>query len=115
MRLPQSQIDLAKISYDNAMKALNEAKVYAPVSGVVSAKNVSVSDMVSPGAPAYVIDQEGAAPMVSFNLSEDGANALSVGSPVTVVYNGQEFSAHHRAGQYRQPPDRPLRRQGPNR
>ncbi len=89
----QSQIDLAKISYDNAMKALNEAKVYAPVSGVVSAKNVSVSDMVSPGAPAYVIDQEGAAPMVSFNLSEDGANALSVGSPVTVVYNGQEFSA----------------------
>lgn len=89
----QSQIDLAKISYDNAMKALNEAKVYAPVSGIVSAKNVSVSDMVSPGAPAYVIDQEGAAPMVSFNLSEDGANALSVGSPVTVVYNGQEFSA----------------------
>ena len=49
--------------------------------------------MVSPGAPAYIIDQEGAAPMVSFNLSEDGANALSVGSPVTVVYNGQEFSA----------------------
>ena len=89
----QSQIDLAKISYDNAMKALNEAKVYAPVSGIVSAKNVAVSDMVSPGAPAYVIDQEGAAPMVSFNLSEDGANALSVGSPVTVVYNGQEFSA----------------------
>ena len=89
----QTQIDLAKISYDNALKALNEAKVYAPVSGVVSAKNVSVSDMVSPGAPAYVIDQEGAAPMVSFNLSEDGANALSVGSPVTVVYNGQEFSA----------------------
>ena len=89
----QSQIDLAKISYDNALKALNEAKVYAPVSGVVSAKNVAVSDMVSPGAPAYVIDQEGAAPMVSFNLSEDGANALTVGSPVTVVYGGQEFSA----------------------
>lgn len=89
----QSQVDLAKISYDNAVKALNEAKVYAPVSGVVSAKNVSVSDMVSPGAPAYVIDQEGTAPVVSFNLSEDGANALSVGSPVTVVYNGKEFSA----------------------
>jgi len=89
----QSQIELAKISYDNALKALNEAKVYAPVSGVVSAKNVSVSDMASPGAPAYVIDQEGAAPMVSFNLSESGANALTVGSPVTVVYNGQEFSA----------------------
>ena len=90
----QSQIDLAKISYDNAMKALNEAKVYAPVSGIVSAKNVAVSDMVSPGAPAYVIDQEGAAPMVSFNLSEDGANALTVGSPVTVVYSGQEYPAH---------------------
>ncbi len=86
-------MDLAKISYDNAVKALNEAKVYAPVSGIVSAKNVSVSDMAAPGAPAYVIDQEGAAPMISFNLSEDGANALSVGSPVTVVYNGKEFEA----------------------
>ena len=89
----QTQVDLAKISYDNAMKALNEAKVYAPVSGIVSAKNVSVSDMAAPGAPAYVIDQEGTAPMISFNLSEDGANALSVGSPVTVVYNGKEFEA----------------------
>lgn len=89
----QTQVDLAKISYDNAVKALNEAKVYAPVSGIVSAKNVSVSDMAAPGAPAYVIDQEGTAPMISFNLSEDGANALSVGSPVTVVYNGKEFEA----------------------
>ena len=84
---------LFRSSYDNAVKALNEAKVYAPVSGIVSAKNVSVSDMAAPGAPAYVIDQEGSAPMISFNLSEDGANALSVGSPVTVVYNGKEFEA----------------------
>ena len=89
----QTQVDLAKISYDNAVKALNEAKVYAPVSGVVSAKNVAVRDMVSPGAPAYVIDQDSAAPMISFNLSEDGANALTVGSPVTVSYNGQDYPA----------------------
>ncbi len=89
----QTQVDLAKISYDNAVKALNEAKVYAPVSGVISMKNVAASDMVSPGAPAYVIDQDSAAPMISFNLSEDGANALTVGSPVTVSYNGQDYPA----------------------
>ncbi len=89
----QTQVDLAKISYDNAVKALNEAKVYAPVSGVISMKNVAASDRAPPGAPAYVIDQEGAAPMVSFNLSEDGANALTVGSPVTVSYNGQDYPA----------------------
>lgn len=89
----QSQIDLAKISYDNAVKSLNEAKVYAPVSGVVSARNVSASDMASPGAPAYIIDQDNTAPMISFNLSEDGANALTVGSPVTVSYNGRDYSA----------------------
>ena len=90
----QSQVDLAKISYDNAVKSLNEAKVYAPVAGIVSARNVAASDMATPGAPAYIIDQEGGAPMVSFNLSEDGANALTVGSPVTVVYSGQEYPAH---------------------
>jgi RND family efflux transporter MFP subunit len=89
----QTQVDLAKISYDNALKALNEAKVYAPVSGIISAKNVGESDMVSATTPAYVIDQEGEAPMVSFNLSQDGAEALSVGDPVTVTYNGQEYSA----------------------
>lgn len=89
----QSQIELAKINYDNALKSLREAKVYAPVSGVISMKNVAVSDMAAPGMPAYVIDQDGAAPMVSFNLSEDGANALSVGSQVTVIYNNQEFPA----------------------
>ena len=89
----QTQVDLAKISYDNAVKALNEAKVYAPVAGIVSARNVAASDMATPGAPAYIIDQEGGAPMVSFNLSEDGANALTVGSPVTVSYNGQDYPA----------------------
>lgn len=89
----QSQIDLAKISYDNAVKNLNEARVYAPVSGIVSAKNIAVSDMAAPGAPLYIIEPEGGAPMVSFNLSEDGANALSVGSPVTVIYDGEEYSA----------------------
>lgn len=89
----QTQVDLAKISYDNAVKALNEAKVYAPVSGVISMKNVAASDMATPGAPAYVIDQDSAAPMISFNLSEDGANALTVGSPVTVSYNGQDYPA----------------------
>ena len=89
----QTQVDLAKISYDNAVKALNEAKVYAPVSGVISMKNVAASDRAPPGAPAYVIDQDSAAPMISFNLSEDGANALTVGSPVTVSYNGQDYPA----------------------
>ena len=89
----QSQIDLAKISYDNAVKSLSEAKVYAPVSGVVSARNVSASDMASPSAPAYIIDQDNTAPMIAFNLSEDGANALTVGSPVTVSYNGRDYSA----------------------
>lgn len=89
----QSQVDLAKISYDNAVKNLNDARVYAPVSGIVSVKNVSVSDFASPGVPLYVIEPEGDAPMVSFNLSEDGANALGVGSPVTVIYNGTGYPA----------------------
>lgn len=89
----QSQVDLAKISYDNAMKNLSDATVYAPVSGIISAKSVSVSDFASPGVPLYIIEPEGDAPMVSFNLSEDGANALSVGSPVTVIYNGVEYAA----------------------
>ena len=89
----ESTIRQAKLSYERAQKALNDAKVYAPISGVITTKNADDSDMVAMTNPVYVISDQEKAPVVSFNLSEDGANSLSVGDGVTVVYNGKEYQA----------------------
>lgn len=89
----ESAIRQAQLSYERAQKALEDAKVYAPISGVITTKNADDSDMVAMTNPVYVISSQDKAPVVSFNLSEDGANALSVGDGVTVVYNGKEYQA----------------------
>ena len=88
-----STIEQARISYENALKTLNEAKVYAPISGIVASKNASDTDMVSASTPVYVINSEEGEPVVSFNLSEDGADALTIGDTVTVIYNNTEYPA----------------------
>ncbi|MBP0981625.1 MAG: biotin/lipoyl-binding protein, partial [Oscillospiraceae bacterium] len=82
----------AEISLKTAKDNLADHKVYAPVSGVVSAKTISEFDNASANSAAYTISQEGM-PCVSFNLSEDGANAMDIGTPITVWYNGKEYPA----------------------
>ena len=82
----------AEIALENAQKKLKNQKVYAPVSGIVAAKNINEYDTASTQTVAYTISQEGLL-TVSFNLSEDGANAMDIGTPVTVVYNGKEYDA----------------------
>lgn len=82
----------AELTYADAQKALSDHRVYAPVSGVIAAKNVSDYNVVSSQTSSYVISQEGL-PTVSFNLSEDGALAMTLGAPVTVTYNGSNYNA----------------------
>lgn len=82
----------AELTYEDAQKALNDHRVYAPVSGVIAAKNISDYNVVSSQTSSYVISQEGL-PTVSFNLSEDGALAMTLGAPVTVTYNGRDYNA----------------------
>lgn len=82
----------AELTYESAQKSLSNHRVYAPVSGVIAAKNVSDYNVVSTQTSSYVISQEGL-PTVSFNLSEDGALAMTLGTPVTVTYNGSDYTA----------------------
>ena len=88
----QNQVQQAMISYQQALDSLDGAQVRAPIAGVVSAKNISDSDMVGTNTAAYTITGSGI-PVVSFNVSEAGANALSVGDDVTIVYNSKEYKA----------------------
>ncbi|MBQ4539457.1 MAG: efflux RND transporter periplasmic adaptor subunit [Oscillospiraceae bacterium] len=82
----------AELTLQNARKTFANQKVYAPVSGVISAKNINEYDNASSNTATYVISQEGM-PTVSFNLSEDGANAMDIGTKVSVFYNGKNYAA----------------------
>ncbi|MDF3005375.1 MAG: efflux transporter, family, subunit [Oscillospiraceae bacterium] len=82
----------AELTYQDAQKAVSDHKVYAPVSGVIAAKSVSAYNVISAQTSSYVISQEGL-PTVSFNLSEGGASAMTLGAPVVVTYNGKEYNA----------------------
>ena len=82
----------AELTYADAQKTFSNHRVYAPVSGVVAAKNISDYNVVSTQTSSYVISQEGL-PTVGFNLSEDGALAMTLGTPVTVTYNGSNYNA----------------------
>jgi len=78
----------AELALADAQKAMENQKVYAPVSGVVAAKNINEYENASTQTATYVISQEGA-PTVSFSLSEDGANAMDIGTEVSVFYTNQ--------------------------
>ena len=82
----------AELTLQNARKTFANQKVYAPVSGIISAKNINEFDNASSNTVTYTISQEGM-PTVSFNLSEDGANAMDIGTEVSVFYNGKNFKA----------------------
>lgn len=82
----------AELTYQDAQKDVNNCKIYAPVSGVIATKNITDYNVISTQTSSYVISQEGL-PTVSFNLSEDGALAMTLGAPVVVTYNGKEYDA----------------------
>ncbi len=88
----ENSLEMARISYNNALENLAKATVTAPVSGTITVKNVSVSGMASQQAPAYVIKQEGTQ-LVAFSLAAHTAETLDIGDEVVVVYNGEDYAA----------------------
>ncbi|MFV0498229.1 MAG: efflux RND transporter periplasmic adaptor subunit [Candidatus Fimivivens sp.] len=82
----------AELALEDAQEAVQNHKVYAPVSGVIASKNISDYSMISSQTSSYIISQDGL-PTVNFNLSEDGASAMSLGAAVVVTYNAKEYPA----------------------
>lgn len=89
----QLSCDSAQRGVELAERNVEKCKIYAPVSGTIITKNAVASNFASAAQPMYVISSEEATPVISFNVSEDGADALNVGSTVTAVINSKEYSA----------------------
>ncbi len=89
----QAGVKQAKAGVDAAQLQLDYTKVAAPVSGVVTKKNITVNNMAAQGAPAYVITPDDAVG-ITFYVAETVMKELTIGQEVRVERNGQEYVAH---------------------
>lgn len=83
----------AKLAYESAQQAMDNLKVYAPISGVIEKKNVTANGQYSPAAGAgYVVSNKDVL-VVNFSVASDIAAAMALGDEVTVEYGQQRYSA----------------------
>jgi len=82
----------AEMTLEDAKETVANQKVYSPVSGIISSKNIDEFDIADTKTIAYTVSNEGL-PSVSFSLSESGARSLDIQDTVTVIYLGEEYDA----------------------
>ena len=83
----QTQLSTARAQLANIQKALDKASVQAPWSGVVSQRQVSAGDVVSPGTALYTIVDPGSMQLEA-SVPAEQLGQVRVGMPVNFSVNG---------------------------
>lgn len=84
------QLRQAKISYETTMKKLDKTKVYAPIDGIIESKNLDEFENATTQNAAYTISNKDSM-LVSFSVSADSIDSMSIGDPVTVERGSASF------------------------
>ena len=86
-----SSIKSSKANLDSAKLQIENTKIEAPVSGIITAKNVSVHNMASNSTQAYIIEsQEGE--KVVFYVAEKSILQMKSGNEVSLEKDGKTYS-----------------------
>ena len=80
----------AEAAVENAEMLLSYYTVEAPVSGTITAKNVSLHNMASPSQPAYIIESDEPARVV-FYVAERSARAMEKGQDLILEQAGVSY------------------------
>lgn len=88
----QAGVKQAQAGVDAAQLQLDYTKVTAPVSGVITKKNVTVNNMAAQGSAAYVISADDGI-NITFYVSENVMKELTIGQKVEVERNGEHYEA----------------------
>lgn len=83
----KAQVDDVKARLTSARKALEDAVVRAPMTGIVSARHVNAGDVVSPGGELYTIIDPSSMRLEASVPSEQ-LDAIRVGAPVVFTVRG---------------------------
>lgn len=85
-------LEQAQVALDAAMETLDNAKIYAPIDGVVESVSVTEMNSASPSSAAFIISNKNAL-TINFNVSSDAVMAMKVGDTVTVEKGNQTYEA----------------------
>ena len=88
----KAQVDDVKSRLTSARKALEDATVRAPMSGIVSKRHVNAGDVVSPGGELYTIIDPSSMRLEASVPSEQ-LDAIRVGAPVVFTVRGYRDQA----------------------
>jgi membrane fusion protein (multidrug efflux system) len=83
----QTQLANARAQLANAQKQLDKTTIAAPFAGIVSARQVSAGDVVSPGNAMYTVVNP-ATMRLEASVPADQLAAVRVGQPVEFAVNG---------------------------
>lgn len=72
----------AELNYQSAVKAVNDTKTYAPISGVIQSKNITLHNLVSAGTVLYTIAADNMKD-ITFYVPGEIKNSLTNGQSVT--------------------------------
>lgn len=83
----QTQLSTARAQLANVQKGLDKASVQAPWSGVVSQRQVSAGDVVSPGTALYTVVDPGSMQLEA-SVPAEQLGQVRIGMPVNFSVNG---------------------------
>jgi RND family efflux transporter MFP subunit len=86
-------ISMAQLGVDSAELALSYYTVKAPISGMITARNVDVNSIAGSSSPAFTIANDNSM-TVTFQVGESVKSTLSVGDEITVERNNVNYTAH---------------------
>ncbi len=92
----QAQLANAQAQLANAQKQLSKATIIAPISGIVSARQVSAGDVVQSGSALYTVVSP-TTMRLEASVPADQLSSIRVGIPVDFTVNGypnRQFTGH---------------------
>ncbi len=88
----QQNIKTAEANVENAQLSLDNTKVTAPVSGTITAINVTLHNMASQSEPAYIIESD-AKNKIIFYVAEETAAYIKPGNTAILKKGGKEYAS----------------------
>ncbi|MBQ5534685.1 MAG: efflux RND transporter periplasmic adaptor subunit, partial [Lachnospiraceae bacterium] len=88
----RASVQTAQAGLESAKLNLEHANVTAPVSGTITAINVTLHNMASTQSPAYVIQSDAPCKVV-FYVAEETVKSITPGTDAVVTKNGRDYTA----------------------
>lgn len=84
----------AKAQLNQAQTPLGDARLKAPIDGIVLKRNIEIGALVGPGTPGFIMADDSSVKVI-FGVPDVTVNTIHVGDPATVrvqAYEGRQFS-----------------------